>query len=644
MPNNMFVVDLEKVAAEWHPTKNSTRFEDVSPGSSTLVWWLGECGHEWETKMFARAARGAGCPFCGNRALLPGFNDIATVHPEWVKEWSPSNNKPCNEVLSGGKPEHAWLCELGHEFFSSVGHKERGRSCPYCLNMKVLPGFNDLASRYPELAQEWHPTKNDDLTPSMVIAGGRSKHWWVCSKGHEWDTTIHKRVVGSGCPVCANLKILPGFNDLAAVHPDVASEWHPVKNGELTPVDVSAGSVTVTWWQCVVGHEWETSVVNRTYQGNTCKECKKNTFAFVEGNLQVTHPDLAAEWHPVKNGEVSSDMIPASGGRGSAWWQCSKDPSHEWEAPISGRALRGRGCPQCWAKSYISKAEQELFEFIQSLDPDMVVVQPDKKVLKGRELDILVPGKNVAVEFNGLFWHSENAGKDKSYHHDKWLACKLAGVQLLQVWEDDWSRNSAQVKEMVAHKLGLSSQRRVFGRRTEVMLVDKVTAERFLNRNHVQGYAAGSYYVGLVEKLGSQVSGPGNLVALLVLRRESDGVTLNIIRYATSANVVGGFTKLLSFAEQELDVESFITFADHAVSDGGLYERNGFVADKILASDYMYVVDGVRKHKFGFRLKKFESDPGLLWEPGLTERELAELNGLERIWDAGKTRYRKNVN
>jgi len=107
--------------------------------------------------------------------------------------------------------------------------------------------------------------------------------------------------------------------------------------------------------------------------------------------------------------------------------------------------------------------------------------------------------------------------------------------------------------------------------------------------------------------------------------------------------VMGGFTKLLAYAVKTYSPESFITFADHCISNGGLYEKNGFVADKELAPDYMYVAGGERKHKFGYRLKRFESDPELLWEQGLTERELAVLNELPRIWDAGKTRYRFTV-
>lgn len=262
-----------------------------------------------------------------------------------------------------------------------------------------------------------------------------------------------------------------------------------------------------------------------------------------------------------------------------------------------------------------------------------------KKIIKPKELDIYIPSKKIAIEFNGVYWHSEAQGKDKDYHRNKWLSCKDKGVQLIQVWEDEWTRNPEQIKRMLAHKLGVSAERKVFARRTTVVPVIKTEVEKFLSENHIQGFASGSYYLGLREKASNE------LTAVLVLKKEAgtNGRVLNIVRYATSANVVGGFTKLLSDAEKTYKPESFITFADHGVSDGGLYENNGFIADKELAPDYMYVVGGERKHKFGYRLKRFESNPDLLWEQGLTERELAKLNGLERIWDAGKTRYRKTL-
>ena len=118
----------------------------------------------------------------------------------------------------------------------------------------------------------------------------------------------------------------------------------------------------------------------------------------------------------------------------------------------------------------------------------------------------------------------------------------------------------------------------------------------------------------------------------------------NIVRYATSVPVVGGFSKLLSTATKIYNPSAFITFSDNCVSDGGLYKKLGFTAEKQLPPDYMYVVNGKRKHKFGYRLKKFRNNPALKFEEGLTERELAELNGLNRIWDAGKIKWVKTIN
>ena len=264
-----------------------------------------------------------------------------------------------------------------------------------------------------------------------------------------------------------------------------------------------------------------------------------------------------------------------------------------------------------------------------------------KGVIGRFELDMYVPSRQLAIEYNGVHWHSDaNPKMTRTYHYDKWLACRDKGIQLIQIWEDEWNRNPEQVKRMLAHKLGASDERKVFVRKTTVVEIPKKEAEEFLNENHIQGFVSESYYLALWDNEKSEV------VALLVLKNEAGtgGKTLNIIRYATSANVVGGFTKLLKHATKAYRPDFYITFSDHCVSDGGLYENNGFVADKELPPDYMYVVGNVRKHKFGYRINKFKADPNLLWEEGLTERELADLNGLKRIWDAGKTRWVLKVN
>jgi len=154
----------------------------------------------------------------------------------------------------------------------------------------------------------------------------------------------------------------------------------------------------------------------------------------------------------------------------------------------------------------------------------------------------------------------------------------------------------------------------------------------FLDAHHIQGSARGSFYLSLLHD--------GVMVATSVwVKRGSD---LVLERYATSVSVRGGMGKLLKagcIEGRQRGAQRVVTFADHGVSDGGLYERLGFVADKVLKPDYAYVVDGDRKHKFNYRLKRFKNDPVLRYVDGLSESQLAELNEIPRVWDCGKTRY-----
>ena len=277
-----------------------------------------------------------------------------------------------------------------------------------------------------------------------------------------------------------------------------------------------------------------------------------------------------------------------------------------------------------------SKAEEELVRFIQSLFPEAA---PSNAVIPPYHLDCYVPEKQIAVEFNGIYWHSEKIRSDKNYHFNKWKACKDKGIQLIQIWEDDWNQNPDLVKSMLQHKLGKTPGERIFARNTQIITPTPQQTERFLATNHIQGAVAGSIRVGLQEGL--------QLVAVMVLKKEGD--SLNLLRYATSGAVVGGFTKLLRYVEKTVHPTSIYTFSDNTVSDGGLYEKNGFTIASRLPPDYMYVVKNRRRHKFGYRLKRFRNDPELQYVDGYTEKQLAELNGLVRIWDAGKTKWVKHV-
>jgi hypothetical protein len=192
----------------------------------------------------------------------------------------------------------------------------------------------------PQLAKEWHPTKNGSLTPGKVSVSSNKKAWWVCSKGHEWKATINSRSSGRGCPFCSG-NVVCNETCLQTANPGLAQEWHPTRNGTLTPLDVTPGSGKKVWWICRIGHEWQAVIKSRN-SGIRCPYCVGKAVSN-ENCLQAINPRLAEEWHPIKNTSLTpKDLTPGSNKK--VWWLCNK--GHEWEATVNHRSS-GRGCPFC---------------------------------------------------------------------------------------------------------------------------------------------------------------------------------------------------------------------------------------------------------------------------------------------------------
>ena len=212
-------------------------------------------------------------------------SDIEPLMQEWDFE---KNDILPQEVTCGSNKRVWWKCQNGHSY-QQIVHKKvsRNAGCPVCSGHLTVPGINDLATVYPEIAKEWHPTKNGNLTPSQVVSGSHQTVWWRCSLGHEWRAEIVDRTRGTnGCPYCGNKKVLAGFNDLASIEPEIAAEWHPMLNGALTPEMVTADSNRKVWWICPDGHVWRTAISNRT-------NAKKRTGCPVcNGNVSQKHRHL----------------------------------------------------------------------------------------------------------------------------------------------------------------------------------------------------------------------------------------------------------------------------------------------------------------------------------------------------------------
>lgn len=205
----------------------------------------------------------------------PLTTSLRQMNPTLAKQWHPTKNIGLtpDDVSPGTNRKAWWICSKGHEWEASIGSRNSGVGCPFCSQRRAGYG-NDFATLHPQLAREWHPTKNGEKTPDMFLPRSNKKVWWLGACGHEWDAVIANRTGGprAGCPYCANQKVGYG-NDLTTRFPKIAEEWHPTKNGDLTPDQVTFGSGQRVWWRCVNGDEWQAQVYKRTAEKQSCERC-----------------------------------------------------------------------------------------------------------------------------------------------------------------------------------------------------------------------------------------------------------------------------------------------------------------------------------------------------------------------------------
>lgn len=616
-----------ELAQEWSPN-NVVSVDDVSRGSHKIVKWICFEGHEFEAAVNNRVS-GWGCPFCSGRKVLSGATDLATTYPELAAQWSSSNKKKPTEVHANSAYIAAWNMSCGHTMTMPVKkHVQNPNVCSVCNGKQVMVGVNDLATTDPELISQWH--KDNDKKPSEVSRGSGYKAKWTCDKGHVWITPVTYRATsGSGCPFCSNNEVLKGFNDLSTTHPNLAAQWH--YSNELSACDVTAGSNRQVKWICDKGHEWEAQILQRMY-GVGCPYCAGKKVDPGVTDLAAKYPQLVPEWHPSKNGTLLPSQV-MNGSRKRVWWlgACG----HEWEATILNRR-NGSGCPKC--SNAVSKMEKDVLEFVKSCMNGVAVEGSNRKVLDNRrELDIYIPSLKTAIEFNGLYWHSDAVGKPPTYHYEKYRDCAALGVRLIQIWEDDWRDRRTVVENMLRTRLGVSGQRKLNARSLNHRRVSYSDVENLFSDNHIQGPISGTFYDSLVES-------DGTVVAALVTTKTDNEYRID--RYATAANVRGGFGKLLKVLESRVSANGggkLVTFADLEISNGDLYRSSGFIEDVVLPPDYKYMYGSKRCHKFGFRKDRFKSDTSLKYASGLTEHQLAKLNGIPRIYDSGKIRFVKEV-
>ena len=414
MSNSLSAVHPELVA-EWSDRNLPLTPDSITFGSNKKVWWKGACGHEWETSVKARS-NGEKCPICSGARVVTGINDLSTLKPELASEWSEKNKIKPTEVSIGSHKKVIWKCKLGHKWIATVKSRTINKTgCPYCSHNKVLVGFNDLATLFPEVADEW--SDRNENSPTEVMAFANSKAWWKCRTcGYEWNTLISTRSGGSKCPCCSGYTFIKGKNDLKSTHPQIAKEWSE-KNYPLQPDEVNAKSRKNVWWHCrKCGNEWK-SVINARVKGTVCPVCAEREVLAGYNDLATTDKQVLEEWDYELNKLKPTEVSRNSAKR--AWWKCRY--GHSWSMKINERTVLNKGCRIC-EQEYLSLFPALAINYYANLKGLKVELGSDR--LFGIPLDVYIPLEQVAIQVN-----TDSEKIDILKEH----LCKQRGIKLIKL-------------------------------------------------------------------------------------------------------------------------------------------------------------------------------------------------------------------
>jgi hypothetical protein len=300
-------------------------------------------------------------------------------------------------------------------------------------------------------------------------------------------------------------------------------------------------------------------------------------------------------------------------------------------------------CPNCFPKKK-SRPELELLLYIKSVT-NSKVIENDRNILGNQyELDIYIPDKNIAIEFNGLFWHSELNGKDKNYHLNKLNKCRELGITLIQIFEDEWLYKTNIVKSRLSHLLSENNKKVIYARNCYVEEISNDFKREFLNRNHIQGSDNSVIKLGL----WYPTDDGDELVSVMTfckprksLGHNSNKYDYELSRFANDLDyrVVGSFSKLFKYFERNYEWNSVITYADLRWSKGNVYLKNGFQYSHTSEPNYWYFKrnsnDGKRFHRYGFRKQILKEKFPEIYNDNKTEIEMMRELKYERVWDCG---------
>lgn len=506
------------------------------------------------------------------------------------------------------KDKVKFICPNGHSGEIDIFRFQNGRGCRKC-------GHSATGNKLRKSIEEVFKIFEDrGYTPLFKeYKNYKEKLSYICLCGNINVAPISSIIKGCKCKNCMK-KTTTKY--------DIKTAINIFKKNGLTLIDKNVKNST-TKMKCVCerGHTLNMTI-SSMLRGRGCIHCKREQMF----NVQRFKYDFVKSEFEKKGIKLISKTYNSS--NSPLHVECENGHSYY---PTFSNFQKGTGCPKC--SNHISKPELEILKLLRDILPNIEIVTNSRKIIAPKELDIYIPNYNLAIEYCGLFWHSDK-NLDRSYHYNKMIECDKKNIRLITIFEDEWIYKKDIVVSKIIQAIN-KTETKIFARKCKILKIDSKTANTFYEKTHTQGKTSGPYHYGLFYN--------NELVMTISIGKSSRQHTYNgleIKRISTKLNVtvVGGISKLLTYIIKDLNIEKLRTHNDlrWGKLNSSVYESLGF--KKIGESKYTphYFKGFTRKRNYGLRKTKEEQ------KLNKTEYELREKQGWSRIWDCGHETYEFN--
>ena len=503
------------------------------------------------------------------------------------------------------------ICPEHGEFWQTPSAHVRGRGCPVCSNSKR--GKRSVTTE--NLIKKCNKVHNDKYSYEKTdYVDANTKICVTCPIHGHFYILPFNHLNGQGCPKCK------GRNLTQEEVIEKFKETHKDKY-DYSKVIFSKMKEKV----CIIcpehGEFWQTP--QKHINGQGCPKCS------YEKKI-LTSEQFLKKSYEIHGNKYITEGIQYNGYKSRITLKC---PIHGEFSQLVVNHLQGCGCPKCG--NNFSKGEQSVNDFIVH-ELGINTNTKNKSIISPYELDIYIPEKKVAIEYNGLRWHSEIFNKDNSYHLLKTEMCENEKIQLIHIFEDEWLYKQNIVKSRLKSIFGIIPNK-TYARKCIIKEVSFSDSKAFLETNHIQGECMSRYRYGLYYK--------GELVSLMTFgskrknlgsKNEKDSYELLRFCNKLDTTVVGGASKLLKYFIKIHNPKEIISYCDRRWSIGNIYEKLGFKFDHVSQPNYFYVINGKRENRFKYRKSELVKQG---FNKDKSEHEIMSERGIYRIYDCGTKAY-----